>query len=681
MRAAIKNWVFRLLGKQPGAVVVGFASGPPELAARMWAEVVGLTPGYRHVWITPQECRDAEAVRARLRGLRIGQAAVLFTGDQEYTWMRWLAFRLAPGRILAYNRRLERHQLSWSSWLASLLFLRGVPLDRIFLRPKWLIPWKKDRSVYPAGWRESDGRAFRPGRPRVAVVSPYFPYPLSHGGAVRMFALIREMALHFDVVLLSFTDRAEDDAGPLLRYCSKVYAVQKPRYREPRWSTLVPPEVAEFQSPAMWEALDRARRELGIDLVQVEYTQMAPYAGDILVEHDVTFELYRQIRARAGTFSAWWDHWRWVRFERRWVRRYRRVVTMSDQDRKLLGGANVTVIPNGVDLERFIPEAEQAGEQLLFIGSFRHFPNVVAFRFFFEQVWPTVRAALPRARFTVVAGPDPELYWRANTGDRELPGGDRMTLHGFVSQVPPLYRDANLVLVPTLVSAGTNLKVLEALAMERAVISTTSGCAGLGLAHGQTVWIADDPADFAAGVLRLLSDGELRRAIARNGRLYAQRHFDWRRLGGLQRGLFRELLPDTWTFRPLREDDLDAIRAIQAAAPESSQWSREDYLSFDCVVAETGGVIAGFLVSRGLGPEEREILNIAVDPEFRRMGLATRLIQHELRRPAVEYFLEVRESNQGARALYRGLGFADVGVRPGYYDDPPEAGIVMKIHS
>ena len=132
--------------------------------------------------------------------------------------------------------------------------------------------------------------------------------------------------------------------------------------------------------------------------MQVEYTMLAPYRGDVLVEHDVTFELYRQIRDRTPGIAERWDYWRWRRFEKKWIERYRKVVVMSEQDRALLDRPNVAVIPNGVDLARFTPEIERPGQRLLFIGSFRHFPNIVAYRFFVEQVWPVLREHLPKSR-------------------------------------------------------------------------------------------------------------------------------------------------------------------------------------------------------------------------------------------------------------------------------------------
>jgi ribosomal-protein-alanine acetyltransferase len=460
-----------------------------------------------------------------------------------------------------------------------------------------------------------------------------------------------------------------------------VVLVDKPRYREPRWSTLAPPEVLEYRSAAMRNALAWVRREYKIDAVQVEYTALAPYGGDILVEHDVTFSLYEQVRRRDPSPGSRWDYFRWRRFERKWVGRYKHVVTMSEQDRALLGTANVKVIPNGVDLGRFRPEIERPGKRLLFIGSFRHFPNIVAFRFFIEQVWPRLREQVEEVRVTIVAGPTPLPYWREHTGLLDLPRDERVTLLEFVADVVPLYVETNLVIVPTLVSAGTNLKVLEALAMDRAVISTSSGCAGLGLEHGVNVWIADPADDFADGIVHLLCDTDLRQRIAATGRRHAEEHFGWRQIGARQRRLLREATGGGVHIRPATARDLPPILEIQAAARESSQWAKEDYLAFDCDVALINEAVAGFIVSRRIDEKEREILNVAVHPEMRRSGIASELIQAALRRWPGAHFLEVRESNAAGRELYRKLGFDEVGTRSAYYDNPPEAAIVMRIYS
>ena len=537
MKQRLKQWLFRLLGKDPEAVVVTFCSGDAELCRRMADEVRSLVPDRRHFVATED---NWPKLRRELRKFRIGLAPVMLGGRPSA--LRRAAYRLAPRKILAYNSRLERHHLRCD--LASFLFWRGVSLDRIYLRPRWW-PWpKREHSITPLDYRVLEGRACSPERRRVAVLSPYFPFPLSHGGAVRIFNLLREIAREFDVELFAFTDSDEDpEAVPILEFCARVVLVRKPRYREPRWSTVAPPEVHEFQSPAMQQALTGERGAFGFQLLQVEYTHLASYGGDILVEHDVTFDLFGQIARRERTLSARWDLFRWRRYETRAVRQYRQVVVMSPKDAALLGPAvPSTAIENGVDLDRFQPQPEQPGQRLLFIGSFRHFANIAAYRFFTELVWPLLRDKFPQTTLTVVCGPDHLTYWRAFTDSPEPAPDPRIRMLGFISDVRPLYDESNLVLVPTTVSAGTNVKVLEAMAMQRAVVSTVSGCAGLGLTHGHNVWVGDTPEAFAAGIATLLADPERRAQIASAAYDHAVRNFDWRAIGDKQRALLRELL-------------------------------------------------------------------------------------------------------------------------------------------
>ncbi len=697
LRQTLKRFVFDLLGKDPEAVVVSFVSGPEPAAREMVSEVRRLVPGRRHFVVcvnTPVDIAGTTTItlapggpwrlyrqlQRQFRALRIGQAPVLVTADGAQAPLRWAAFLLAPRKILAYNSRLERHHLRLRTLVASCLFLRGVPLDRIFLRPLWLCPWKRDRSVVPAEYRVCDGRPLSPLRRRVAVLTPYVPYPLSHGGAVRMFNLLRRASADFDIFLFAFEERRQpENDEPLLQFCARLTLVAKPRYREPRWSSLRPPEVCEYESPVMRRLLDEARSQDGAELLQVEYTQLAAYRGDVLVEHDVTFDLYRQVHDAHRSLPSRWDLARWIRFERPALRRCLRVVAMSDKDAGMIALPSVRVIPNGVDLDRFRPVTERPGQQLLFIGSFRHFPNILAYRFFTEQVWPLLAERFPAMTLTAVAGPDPLLYWRASQ-DLAAPARDsRIRLLEFVEDVRPLYCGANLVIVPTLVSAGTNVKVIEAMAMERAVVSTPSGCAGLGLTHGENVWIAGDAAGFAGGIARLIEDDGLRREIARSARSLAETNFDWKRLGELQSALWTELLPQPIRVRPAGPADIARIAEIQAASPEAAAWKPESYLDYECLVTDQDGRTAGFIAARQVAEGEYEILNLAVALEFRRRGVASRLLGAVLRNYRGTYFLEVRASNTAARNLYRRCGFREAGIRPRYYESPSEDGIVMRL--
>lgn len=135
------------------------------------------------------------------------------------------------------------------------------------------------------------------------------------------------------------------------------------------------------------------------------------------------------------------------------------------------------------------------------------------------------------------------------------------------------------------------------------------------------------------------------------------------------------------TIRPAAESDLEDIWRIQSHAEQAAQWNPADYLSQLCVVAMVSGTTAGFAVARSTAPDELEILNVAVDPPFRRRGVARKLIQEVLTGHPGAVFLEVRQSNVAARKLYHSLGFETIAVRKEYYSDSGEPAIVMKFHS
>ncbi len=138
-------------------------------------------------------------------------------------------------------------------------------------------------------------------------------------------------------------------------------------------------------------------------------------------------------------------------------------------------------------------------------------------------------------------------------------------------------------------------------------------------------------------------------------------------------------------IRPARESDLDEIWRIQSACGQAAQWKPADYLQHQCLVAVDSAAreerTAGFTVARQTAPDELEILNLAVDPPFRRRGVARSLIQQLLADYRGSVFLEVRQSNFAARKLYHALGFEVISVRENYYNSPVESAIVMKFHS
>ncbi|MEP7365601.1 MAG: glycosyltransferase [Acidobacteriota bacterium] len=382
------------------------------------------------------------------------------------------------------------------------------------------------------------------GRPRVMVVSSYAPFPLSHGGAVRMFNLMREAARDFDQVLVYFADELEAPPAELVELCMEIVVVRR-EGSHARAMTDRPEVVEEFDEPVMHALLPQLIRKWRPGVVQLEFTQMSLYAKDckpaatVMVEHDVTFDLYRQLLREKEDWETRKQWERWERFERKAWGDVDRVVVMSDKDARKVGAANAVVLPNGVDLERFAPGGDEAEEKrLLFIGSFAHLPNVLALEWFLREVWPRLQGYT----LHIIAGKRPE-YFLDLFRDRvqlalDQPG---IELEAFVSDPRPAYRRASVVIAPLLASAGTNIKIMEAMAMGKAVVSTAGGVNGLDDLL-EFVSIADTGEAFAAAIVEL-EDRQLCRSRERAARERVSALYGWRAIGERQKALYQSLMP------------------------------------------------------------------------------------------------------------------------------------------
>jgi glycosyltransferase involved in cell wall biosynthesis len=384
-------------------------------------------------------------------------------------------------------------------------------------------------------------------RPHVLVISPYLPWPLSHGGAVRIWSLCRALAPHVRFTLAAFRE-AQDavDYERLHEVFAEVYVVD--RDQRARRDASLPEQVREHESAALRALVARLRRERPIDVLQVEFTHLAhfrdaaPDTPAILVEHDLTYTLYRQYAAERGDRASQQEAERWLAYERKWLAAYDAVWTMSEEDRAQAvaegapAGTTFTVA-NGVDIARFTPaHAPAAPPEVLYIGSFRHRPNILGFERLRSRIMPAVWERFPDARLHVVAGPEPEKYWT-----RPAALDPRIDVEGFVADVRPLYARAAAVAVPLVVSAGTNIKVMEAMACAKAIVSTSVGCQGLGLADGVELLVRDDPDQFAEALRALLGDEARAAALGRRARLAAEARFSWDAIAEAAMASYRRL--------------------------------------------------------------------------------------------------------------------------------------------
>lgn len=455
----------------------------------------------------------------------------------ELNWLRFLSGAVASRKLF---RRL---------WRAAVLRLRILERADVLARA-WRMPPAVGRLPRPAYPEElflalGSGRvAVFPGRacggkPVVLVASPYVPFPLSHGGAVRIYNLMQRAAADFDQVLVAFTERLAPLPPELLEICAEVVLVER------QGSHALPPTrdpdtVEEFRSAAFRAALHQTVRKWRPRIAQLEFTQMAQYAADcrpartVLVEHDITYDLYRQLVAETGDWETRRQLGRWLRYEPAAWRAVDRVVTMSERDRKQVRGAPAMTLANGVDLDRFQPGAEAPEpRRLLFIGSFAHLPNAMAAGFFVNEVLPLLKDVT----LHIIAGARHEQYVRNCGADLARPG---IELEGFVADVRPAYRRAAVVVAPLLASAGTNIKILEAMAMAKAIVSTPAGINGLDV-ENEVVLVRDAWA-MAGAIEQLLADPPRRSELERRARERVERDFGWDAIAREQKRLYDELM-------------------------------------------------------------------------------------------------------------------------------------------
>jgi sugar transferase (PEP-CTERM/EpsH1 system associated) len=358
-------------------------------------------------------------------------------------------------------------------------------------------------------------------------------FPPNTGGKIRTLNVLRHLARWHNVTYLCNIQPGEEAAADQMRSLG-VTLETIPWQETPRSSPLFYAQLAaNLLSPHPFNVnkdFDPRLRERAVellatgtfDLVICDFVQMArnitgvPGAPKVLFEHNVEAQIFeRHAKSDSGWLRRQYMRLQWKkleRFEGAAGRDFDAVIAVSQQDKatfeKNYGWRHVEVIDTAVDLDYFEPgpAAEEVADRCVFVGSMDWLPNQDGVRFFVEQVWPRIRAERPNATFQVVGrNPTPAI--------RELARVPGVEIVGTVPDIRPHLREAAIVVVSLLVGGGTRLKIFEAFAMQKAVVSTPLGSEGLEVTDGRHLQNAESADELAEAVIALLRDNARRAAM------------------------------------------------------------------------------------------------------------------------------------------------------------------------
>ena len=399
---------------------------------------------------------------------------------------------------------------------------------------------------------------------RVLWLSHFVPYPPKGGNLQRSYYLLRGLSREAEVDLVSFHRRASladpilDEAKKALSsFCRSVhvYPIPNERSRITFAGGLArnllerePYTVAELRSAPFREKVRDLLRSRSYDAVHFDTVDLATYrvllGGEksVLNHHNIESRLFRRrapyeenrlaglyLRLQAAKLE---------RFEDRWYEAFDRNLFVSAEEMETIASrfptVQAVVVPNGVDTGYYRPGVGEEEERVVWVGGLGWFPNRDAVSYLTERIWPLIRERRRGASLDLV-GAAPERLVPKNAGS---PG---IVVHGFVDDLRPIVARAAVVIVPLRVGGGTRLKVLDAMAMGKAIVSTTVGFEGIDAESGKHLVAADRPEEIAEAVARLLGGREERTVLGRNARKLVEERYDWNVVERTLVTLYREL--------------------------------------------------------------------------------------------------------------------------------------------
>lgn len=385
--------------------------------------------------------------------------------------------------------------------------------------------------------------------------------PVDTGGKIRSYNILRHLARNHAVTLLSYYG-GDRDAAYEAEIAQHLPGAQTLYTSSPEgalgqsldyiWnlSSSAPYAVKKFTAATVQRKVAQWLAENEFDVAVCDFLSASlnfpgrPQIPCVLFQHNVESVLWRRMAQTEShpvrKLSYGIEAAKMLRYERAALGRFNHVIAVSPQDRdemlKLDSSARITVVPTGVDTEQYrvVPAASADPPIIVFTGSMDWEPNIDAMEYFCQQIWPAVLNAFPNARFQIV-GRNPHVRVRRLASAS-------VEITGKVPSIVDYLSAATNVVVPLRIGGGTRLKIFEAMAMGKAVVSTSIGAEGLNVTSGENILIADTAETFGASILRLLQDFRLRRSVEQAAASLAAR-YDWSQIAVQFANVLESCLP------------------------------------------------------------------------------------------------------------------------------------------
>jgi sugar transferase (PEP-CTERM/EpsH1 system associated) len=376
-------------------------------------------------------------------------------------------------------------------------------------------------------------------------------HPVDKGGKIRTYNMLKELKREHHVTYLTLDDgtASADDKRNASEYCHELVCI--PHARREKFTpgfyvelllNLVSSHayaIKKYESRAMRREIVEREQQGAFDLLVCDF--LAPAANvpalttpTVLFQHNVEAMIWKrhyEVQTNPVKKAYLYGQWQKMRrFEREMCRRFDSVIAVSADDREQMkseyGAESVFDVPTGVDVEFFRPsgDVKPAPHSLVFTGSMDWLPNTDAIRYFMREIMPLIKSKVPDVKLTVVGrNPAPALVDLS----KEDPS---LIITGRVDDVRPYMDNAAAYIVPLRIGGGTRLKIYEAMAMEKAVVSTTVGAEGLPLTSGVELLLADEPLTFADAVVRVLMDQDYAAELGQRAATVVRENFGWRQV-------------------------------------------------------------------------------------------------------------------------------------------------------